>query len=414
MPSRLLGRQRTSLSSDRRIGGAASRKPPSHSIPGSPKLERTAKASVTPGRTKEKPSRFSIGRLLQTPQKGWSSQKSRHDESVDNDSVSSDEIYLTSEESSESALSGEANTAKAPVPLEMIKTDASAENENDAPSVSSPCSPASSSSSVSTLPSMKEVIQADEEASPKKRNAPENDPLHYWKGILLNRLSHYGKHNMKTAEAYMSLGNAQLLCDEHRRAGKSFLSALKIYQYLYGDRHLSVARALDKLGLAACKTHDNLDLAIVALSDALKIRCEMLGANHVDSIDTLNNIAGVRLNMQSFDLAALDYLAVFRHRANVFGRNHASVAVTSYTLGCILQDRLNFTEEAADFFKMSLQVYESLGIEGSPDVPDIRRRIGIEDGQSFEFDGYLFVNSNKDELDAKLRRRLRRSCPVEI
>jgi hypothetical protein len=183
---------------------------------------------------------------------------------------------------------------------------------------------------------------------------------------------------------------------------------------VYGDHHLSVARALDKLGLAACKTHDNLDLAIVALSDALKIRCEMLGANHVDSIDTLNNIAGVRLNMKSFDLAALDYLAVFRHRAHVFGRNHASVAVTSYTLGCILQDRLNFSNDAADFFKMSLQIYESLGIEGSPDIPDIRRRIRIDEGQSFDFDGYLFVNSNKDELDTKLRRRLRRSCPVEI
>ena len=177
---------------------------------------------------------------------------------------------------------------------------------------------------------------------------------------------------------------------------------------------MSVARSLSKLGLAAYKANKNLDLAIIALSDALKIREETLGPNHVDSIDTLDNIAAVRLSMRSCVRSALDYLKVFNQRAHVFGRNHESVAATSYTLGGVLSDMLEMTEDAEDFFKLSLQIYEALGIEDSPNIPDMRQRLEMEENEELEFDGYIFVNSSKEELESKLRAKIRRSCPVEI
>ena len=169
---------------------------------------------------------------------------------------------------------------------------------------------------------------------------------------------------------------------------------------------------LSKLAEATCKTNKNLDLAIVALSDALSIRSEILGPTHVDTIETVNKIAGVRLAMRSCVRAALEYLKVFNQRAHVLGRNHESVAATSYILGCILDDELQMTEEGEDFLKLSLQIYDSLGIEDNSNVPDIRERLEIE--EFFEFDGYLFVNSSKDGLEHKLRKKLRKSCPVEI
>jgi hypothetical protein len=160
-----------------------------------------------------------------------------------------------------------------------------------------------------------------------------------------------------------------------------------VYQAIHGDYHLSVARALDKLGLAACKTHDNLDLALVALTDALKIRCELLGSDHVDSVDTLNNIAGVRLNMKEFEVAARNYHAVFRYRESIFGRNHASVAVTAYILACILDDVLKRPKEARAFFLISLSVYEALGLDNSPYAVDARRRVPTGDnGKTFKVD----------------------------
>jgi hypothetical protein len=126
-----------------------------------------------------------------------------------------------------------------------------------------------------------------------------------------------------------------------------------------------VARALDKVGLAACKTNQNLNLALGALKGALKIRCEILGPSHVDSIDTLNNIAGVRFNRKEWVVAAQDYLAVFSWREQVFGRNHPSVAVTAHTLASIYDCRLFRLEEAREFYVIALQVYQELSREKS-------------------------------------------------
>lgn len=117
---------------------------------------------------------------------------------------------------------------------------------------------------------------------------------------------------------------------------------------------------------------------MAALTDALKIRCELLGSTHVDAVDTLNNIAGVRLNMAQAELAALDYLAVFRNRVIIFGRNHASVAITCYTLACILSDRLGMAAEGNELFLVSLRIYEALGLRDSQFATKIRERIQMK------------------------------------
>jgi hypothetical protein len=121
-------------------------------------------------------------------------------------------------------------------------------------------------------------------------------------------------------------------------AGKTFLSALKIFAATHGDRHLSVVLALDKLGMAACKTNTNLELAVAALQDAaFQIRCELLGLEHLDTVDTLNNIAGVSFNLKQYDLAAKDYYAVLAHRVDLFGQNHINVAATAFKVAWILE-----------------------------------------------------------------------------
>jgi hypothetical protein len=144
----------------------------------------------------------------------------------------------------------------------------------------------------------------------------------------------------------------------------------------------------------------------VALKDALKIRCELLGPDHVDAVDTLNNIAGVRLNLKQVELAALDYLAVFRYRERIFGRHHASVAVTSYTLACILNDRLAMKDDAREFFLISLCVYDALGLTSSPHAVSTRGRLtpGIF-AQNRSQRKSMVQASLSDVLQAKLNQR---------
>ena len=78
------------------------------------------------------------------------------------------------------------------------------------------------------------------------------------------------------------------------------------------DDSLVFARALDKIGLAASmkSSRQNLDWALLALREALHLRLSHLGPHHLDTIDTLNNIAGVYLRMREWSHAKECYVDV--------------------------------------------------------------------------------------------------------
>ena len=78
------------------------------------------------------------------------------------------------------------------------------------------------------------------------------------------------------------------------------------------DDSLVFARALDKIGLAASmsSSRQNLDWALLALREAFHLRLSHLGPHHPDTIDTLNNIAGVYLRMREWSHAKESYVDV--------------------------------------------------------------------------------------------------------
>ena len=174
----------------------------------------------------------------------------------------------------------------------------------------------------------------------------------------------------------MNFGHVQFLAQEYHAAGRSYNSALKIFRAKYGNFHLSVARALDKLGLAISMTGANLDSALNKLKVALKIRCELLGPGHVDSVDSLNNLASVHMNRGDFTIATRYYRLVIRYREQIFGRYHASVGVAAYTLACILDDRLESSRDARRYFNMAREIYDAIGlVKSSPYYVDACARL---------------------------------------
>jgi tetratricopeptide (TPR) repeat protein len=189
--------------------------------------------------------------------------------------------------------------------------------------------------------------------------------IEYWNRLVIRRSVALGARHVRTAEALMDLGNAQLSAKDYLSAIRSYNSALKVFQEKYGNLHLSVARALDKVGLATSMTHTNLDSALSSLTEALKIRCEMLGHDHIDSVDSLNNVAGVHLNRGEYTIAAHYYRVVIRYREHIFGRCHASVGVTAHTLACVLDDRLDQGTDARAYFNMARDIYGALGLAKS-------------------------------------------------
>jgi hypothetical protein len=151
-----------------------------------------------------------------------------------------------------------------------------------------------------------------------------------------------------------------------------YKKAARILRLESGDPSLlAVAHALDKVGLAAslCPTEqsldassssgqvpENLDWGLVALKEAFKIRFNYLGPWHVDVVDTLNNIAGIHLRRGEKEDAYLAYVQVITVRIAIFGKNHASVAVTAHILGNLSMSMAKL-DEAMNYFKVCLVIY---------------------------------------------------------
>jgi tetratricopeptide (TPR) repeat protein len=157
------------------------------------------------------------------------------------------------------------------------------------------------------------------------------------------------------------------------------VSAIEIFRSLKGDTHLSVARALDKLGVSISMSKENLGVALAALEESYSIRNNLLSTEHVDTLETLSNIAGVHLNLRNYELAVQKYQAVFRARGRVFGRDHPTVGVTAYTLAWILHHLLGRSDEARDYFTTALDIYQTFGMSTPPHVMAAFPELNISD-----------------------------------
>lgn len=100
---------------------------------------------------------------------------------------------------------------------------------------------------------------------------------------------------------------------------QDYTESLSVYKRMIGiigkhcdDDSLEFARALDKVGLAAskCPSQKNLEWALLALNEALHLRLSQLGPHHYDTVDTLNNIAGIFLRKKEWVQARDSYIDV--------------------------------------------------------------------------------------------------------
>lgn len=138
-----------------------------------------------------------------------------------------------------------------------------------------------------------------------------------------------------TANCLLDLGSAHLNCKEHSEALSVFKKSIRIIRKVYSEQSLAMARALSCVGMAASKIPDHRKFALISLNEALHIRYKQLGPYHVDTIDTLNNMAGCFVHMRSWEEAKEAYEEVLYLRACIFGKRHASVAVTARMLASV-------------------------------------------------------------------------------
>jgi tetratricopeptide (TPR) repeat protein len=187
----------------------------------------------------------------------------------------------------------------------------------------------------------------------------------YWSSMVTSRIATLGHFHLKTVDALMHLGSAQLQCREYQEAMTTFKVAHRIQRKLVGntDRHVAIARILDRIGLAACKasakSKDELQTARSTLHQAFLLRYELLGAWHVDTVESLNNLARVQMLLSHYHEARKSYYEVLRVRKAIFGPDHPSVAVTAHSLAKACT-RLNQLEESYTYFQLAMDIYKRM------------------------------------------------------
>ena len=203
--------------------------------------------------------------------------------------------------------------------------------------------------------------------SPPTQNFEYNtqEELTYWNAIVTTRIMNYGRMHNMTAEAFMEQGHASLRAKQYREALESFKSARRIWKAKHGERHLTVAKASDGIGMAylrSPKTRENLNHARKNLDHAFTIRYHELGPWHVDTVDSYNKIAGVYLHLSQYNAALKAYEQVFLVRKAIFGEDHPSVAVSAHALANV-HFHLSDIKESLYYYNVALEIYTQMHLD---------------------------------------------------
>ena len=197
----------------------------------------------------------------------------------------------------------------------------------------------------------------------RSRISPEilkaQDERTYWNIVVSTRIQHYSAVHPATAQALMQLGHAHARCNEPTQALNIYKSATRIFRKLYGGNNLRLASALNKVGLVACRFSENkesLTIAMQALLQGFTIRHAMLGPHHVDTVDSLNNIAGVHLHLQEYKSARRAYHEVWIVRQGLLGKYHPSVGIAAHALGAV-HAKLAESMQAAKCFRIAHNIF---------------------------------------------------------
>jgi len=228
----------------------------------------------------------------------------------------------------------------------------------------------------------------------------EAEPLYL--NVLKATFARYGWRSTSVANVLNNLAN--LLDDQGRdeEAERMYRDAVALWEQTAG-RHRSTADALNNLGMflarRASGSDPRFDEAERLLKRSLDIRRELLGPNHPDTIQALNNLGGLNQGRRRFDEAERFYREAYELgrkakpevpiladsannlatvlarggkleaaerlyrealdiRERLFGRNHARTAQSYRNLASIFYDLGRF-DEAERAWTTAAQVYEA-------------------------------------------------------
>ena len=139
-----------------------------------------------------------------------------------------------------------------------------------------------------------------------------------------------------------TLGNVYRRLGALDKAEQLLMGAIQIRRSLYGSMHLEIASSLSRIGSLQTDQGDY-EGSIETLREALNIQQELLGDDHHDTVDTMNNLANALQSSNRIHESELLYRKIIS-----INRNHEDrqeyLATNLTNLGNLLSEQQNYTE----------------------------------------------------------------------
>ncbi|MCB1033553.1 MAG: tetratricopeptide repeat protein, partial [Acidobacteria bacterium] len=181
------------------------------------------------------------------------------------------------------------------------------------------------------------------------------------------------------ASAQNLLAHAYQLQGDAERAEATYREALAIRASQLGPDHLDTLETLNNLGEVLVARHQ-LDEAEELFRRALEGRRRQLPSTHPAVVLTLNNVGVVQLEKGNLPAAEATFREVLEARRRLYGESHPHVALAYNNLGQVLSLEGKH-EESGKLLEKALALSLELYGEGHPRVADLLYSLGLELGE---------------------------------
>lgn len=169
--------------------------------------------------------------------------------------------------------------------------------------------------------------------------------------------------DIRTIETMVNLGGLLRSTGHRKEAEKLLREALENARTEHDASHPQIANALNSLGMLLAAS-DRV-VAESYLKDALKMRVELLGDDHPNTIVSISNLGYFYYNDGRYDDAEPYFRAALEQRRVLFGTEHPKYAASLHNLAGVLAAQ-GHLEESEKLQRQSLQLESSLLGEDHP------------------------------------------------
>ena len=150
------------------------------------------------------------------------------------------------------------------------------------------------------------------------------------------------------------------------KAESLFTQALELRQQVLGKEHLDVANSLNKLA-SLYHSQGRYSEAEPLFVEVLELKKRLLGEAHLDVVTSVNNLAALYYSQGRYGEAEPLYVQVLELRKRLLGEEHLDIAGSLYNLALLYESQGRYSE-AEPLLLQALELYKRLLGEDHPSV----------------------------------------------